>query len=61
MCDWHDEIEKAITAFLTVAELAGEPITRSEIEIEYLPAPHRAQYAFQSDGALRVLGRRRVA
>lgn len=40
MSDWRDEIEEALTAFGRVAELAGDPIARDEIEITYLPAPH---------------------
>lgn len=65
--DWRDEIENAVTAFLTVAELAGEPIPRPEIEIEYCPAPHRppkripigkvAVYGFWGDGMWLKIGK----
>ncbi len=36
------EIENTVSAFLKVADLAGDPISRAEIEMEYLPAPYRA-------------------
>ncbi len=41
MSDWKSEIENAITDFVEVAELAGEPIKREEIIIEYLDCPHQ--------------------
>lgn len=41
MTDWRDEIENAINSFLLVAEIACDPISRNEIEVEYLSAPHR--------------------
>jgi hypothetical protein len=41
MSSWSDDIESAISAFIDVAELAGDPIARADVVIEYLPAPHR--------------------
>jgi hypothetical protein len=41
MTDWRDEIENAINSFLLVTEIACDPISRNEIEVEYLVAPHR--------------------
>jgi len=40
--DWRDDIERALADFLTVAELAGHPVSASDLEREYFPAPHRA-------------------
>jgi len=40
MNDWRKEMEDALMAFVTVAELAGEPLKRDELLIEYLPPPH---------------------
>lgn len=40
--DWRTEIEKGIRDFLSVAQLAGDPIALEEITIEFLPAPHSA-------------------
>lgn len=67
MSAWRDDIEAAITAFLTVAELAGDPIYRSDLVIEYLAAPHRtpsglpegkmAVYGFWGDGDWLKIGR----
>lgn len=39
MTDWRDEVENTLAAFVTVAELAGAPISRAEMKIEYLEAP----------------------
>jgi hypothetical protein len=41
MNDWRKDIEDALMAFVTVAKLAREPITLDELNIEYLPAPHK--------------------
>ncbi|MEW5936945.1 MAG: hypothetical protein AB1665_03885 [Candidatus Thermoplasmatota archaeon] len=41
MPDWNSEIETAMTDFLRVAELAGEPIEREEITVEFLHCPHQ--------------------
>lgn len=67
MAVWYDEIDNAVTAFLTVAELAHDPISRSDIEVEYLAAPHRppmrlpsgraAVYGFWSDGMWLKIGK----
>lgn len=66
MTNWREEVENALTAFTTVAALAGEPISRDEIKVEYLPAPHRtptrlpagkmAVYGFWGDGVLLKIG-----
>lgn len=53
--DWKSEIEKAISDFLTVAELAKEKIEREEIEIEFLDAPHRSPTKLPS-GYMAVYG-----
>jgi hypothetical protein len=42
MIDWRTEIDQALTDFIVVAELAGHPITATNLEREYLVAPHRA-------------------
>jgi len=67
MNDWRAEIESARTAFVTVAKLAGEPISPDEIAIEYLSAPHRppshlptgkmAVYGFWGDGVWLKIGK----
>jgi len=67
MTNWREEVENALTAFTTVAALAGDPIFRDEIEVEYLSAPHRpptrlpanrmAVYGFCGDGAWLKIGR----
>lgn len=41
MNDWRREMDEALQAFVTVAELAGEPLMRNELKVEFLPAPHR--------------------
>ncbi len=41
MNDWRKEMHDAIEAFITVSELAGEPISKNELTVEYLPAPHK--------------------
>ena len=41
MNDWCKEMEEALTAFVTVTELAGESVKREELLVEYLPAPHK--------------------
>ena len=67
MNSWRDDIETGITAFLTVAELAGDPIARADLVIEYLAAPHRAPtrlpagkmavYGFWGDGSWLKIGK----
>jgi hypothetical protein len=38
---WRKDIEEALADFITVAELAGKPITLRELIVEFLPAPHK--------------------
>jgi hypothetical protein len=67
MSDWRNEIERALTDFLTVANLAGHPLSPNELECEYLPAPHRAPsrlptgrmavYCFWSGGSWLKVGK----
>lgn len=67
MTDWRDDVDEALTAFLAVAELAGDPVSRSDLELEYLAAPHRppprlpagrmAVYGFWGDGAWLKIGK----
>lgn len=49
MNDWRKEIEEALAAFVTVAELAGEPIRPGELQVECLPAPHRSPSRLPTD------------
>ncbi|HET8523967.1 MAG TPA: hypothetical protein VFL82_12070 [Thermomicrobiales bacterium] len=67
VCEWKAQIEQSLIAFQTVAELGGDPITRDEITVEYLPSPHRpptllpegklAIYAFWGDGGWLKIGK----
>jgi len=67
MNDWRREIEDALSAFITVSQLAGEPVRRDELELEFLPAPHRqpsslphgkmAIYAFWWNGEWLKIGK----
>lgn len=41
MNDWQREMEDALKDFVTVADLAGEPIMLDELIVEFLPAPHQ--------------------
>jgi hypothetical protein len=41
MKDWRKEMESALEAFITVAERAGEPISRDELQVDFIPAPHK--------------------
>lgn len=41
MSTWSEEIDEALIAFATVADLAGDPVAENEIETEFLAAPHR--------------------
>lgn len=41
MSDWWADITNALDAFVTVAELAGSPIRRDELDVEFLEAPHK--------------------
>src|SRR5215203_5502857 len=55
MTSWQDEVESAISAFLSVAHLANDAIDRSEIEVEYLSAPHRPPFRLPT-GKMAVCG-----
>lgn len=67
MNDWRQDIEEAIEAFLIVASLGGLTPTTNDVEIEFLPAPHRpptrlprgkmAVYAFWGDGCWLKVGK----
>ncbi len=67
MTAWRDDIDSAIAAFLEVAELAGDPISRTDLVIEYLSAPHRpptrlpigkmSVYGFWGDGGWLMIGK----
>ena len=66
MNGWRKEMESALEAFIIVAELAGEPIRLDEIQVEFLPAPHKqpsnlpigkmAIYAFWSNNEWLKIG-----
>jgi hypothetical protein len=66
MNDWRKDMESALEAFLTVAELAGEPVSPDELQVEYCAAPHKpppslpvgkmAVYAFWSNGEWLKIG-----
>jgi hypothetical protein len=61
------EVESALDCFVIVAGLAGAPIQRSEISVEYLDAPHRppahlpagkmAVYCFWGDSTWLKIGK----
>jgi hypothetical protein len=67
MTDWRADIDEALTDFETVAQLAGDPITKADITVEYLNAPHRsptrlpagqmAIYGFWHDGVWLKIGK----
>ncbi len=67
MSAWRDDIESAITAFIAVADLAGDPIARADIVVEFGEAPHRqpgslpagkmAVYGFWHGGAWLKVGK----
>lgn len=60
MSNWKEEIEDALTDFVTVARLARHKIGREELTVNYMEAPHRppshlplgnmAVYGFCVDG-----------
>jgi len=52
---WSDEIHESLAAFATVADLAGDPVARGEIETEFLAAPHRPP-AYLPLGKMAVYG-----
>jgi hypothetical protein len=41
MNSWQNDINQAVIAFITVAQLAGDPIQISDLQVEFLSAPHR--------------------
>lgn len=53
MGDWRAETEAAIEAFVRVAEFAGDPIPRSQLRVDLLPAPH-SQPPSLPDGSMAV-------
>lgn len=55
MSAWSEEVDEALLAFVAVAELAGDPVARDEIETEFLAAPHRPP-AFLPAGKMAVYG-----
>ena len=67
MNTWKDEIERALADFITVTQLAGDPLQIEEIKVEYLVAPHKppsslpngkmAIYAFWWDGVWLKVGK----
>ncbi len=67
MSDWRTEMEDALKAFVSVASLAGDPISLREISAEYESAPHRpparlpagkmAVYGFWGDGTWLKIGK----
>lgn len=66
MTDWRTDIQEALGAFQTVAELGHSPLTDGDLEVEYLDAPHRppsrlptgkmAIYGFWGDGCWLKIG-----
>jgi len=40
MNDWRKEIETALIAFVTVSQLANDPVQLGDLEVEFLDAPH---------------------
>jgi hypothetical protein len=66
MTCWQEEIQAAMTDFVTVAALAGKPLGPDDFQVEFLPAPHRppsafprgkmAIYGFWGDGAWLKIG-----
>jgi hypothetical protein len=67
MTSWREDVETGLIAFLTVAELAGDPIARGDLTIEYHDAPHRPPkqqpagtmgvYGFWGDGRWLKIGK----
>ena len=43
MSDWSREIGEALRDFETVAHLASYPMSSSDLDVRYLPAPHRPE------------------
>ena len=67
MSQWRDEINQALEAFITVTELAGDPVKTTEMAVDFLAAPHKppsslpagymAVYAFWWDGVWLKVGK----
>ena len=67
MSNWRSDVESALSAFVSVTELAGDPIRHDEIVVEFLEAPHRspsslpkgkmAIYGFWADGVWLKFGK----
>lgn len=55
MTDWRTDIDSALVAFITVAELAGDPISRGDLTVCYLDAPHHSP-THLPDGKMAVYG-----
>ncbi|MSQ28171.1 MAG: hypothetical protein EXR51_08555 [Dehalococcoidia bacterium] len=53
--DWRQDIENALVVFRQVAGLAGDPVGERDLEVEYLPAPHRAPTRLP-DGKMAIYG-----
>lgn len=66
MSDWRSEVEGAVRDFVTVATLAGVPLSQEDVEIEFKKAPHTppkslpagkmAVYGFCYDGEWLKIG-----
>lgn len=66
MDDWRSDMMSALAAFRMVAELGNSPLSDSDLEVEYLDAPHRpptrlplgkrAVYGFWGDGCWLKIG-----
>lgn len=41
MSQWQDDVQSALQAFITVAGCAGDPVSIADLEVEFLPAPHK--------------------
>lgn len=41
MKNWRKELEEALASFIEVSKLAGDPVSPDDLQIEYLPAPHK--------------------
>lgn len=64
---WHMEVSEAIDAFVKTAALARLMLAPSDLEVEFLPAPHKqpsnlrhgtmAVYGFWSDGHWLKIGK----
>src|SRR4051794_2220014 len=64
---WRQEIDEAVELFIAVSGLGGVNVGRDDLQIDYLPAPHRppskipsgkmAVYAFWGDGCWLKVGK----